>query len=77
MTTIVVVLGVLLALAVGAYLGLRNRPPKEEPFLYFRCPRCEHKLRYLAVRAGHRAVCPRCRKQSVLPVQNQDAARGA
>lgn len=54
-------------LAAGGYVFYRSRPPREDPYFAYTCPHCEKKLHHRRSRAGHRGVCPRCKKVFTIP----------
>jgi LPXTG-motif cell wall-anchored protein len=66
-TTWILIIGVPLFLAIGVFLFLRNRAPKEEEIYYLRCPGCKRKLKYLKRQAGHKGACSNCKEQFVFP----------
>ncbi len=67
-TAVLAVLGAVAAVAAaGGFLVWRSRAPRGQVYYRFRCPGCDHKLRYPAGKAGSTAVCPACRRRSVLP----------
>jgi hypothetical protein len=60
--------GVIVALAVGAYLFVRSRGgPREEPYLHFRCPGCKRRIRFRAKQAGHNGQCSHCGGKLTFP----------
>lgn len=61
-------LAVVVALSGVSYLWLRARPAAAPVRRCMRCPGCGQKVRYLACRAGHAALCPRCRVRLTLPL---------
>ena len=64
--------GVVVALAVGAYLFVRSRSgPAEEPYLHFRCPGCKRRLRFLAKQVGHSGQCSHCGRKLTFPLASQ------
>jgi hypothetical protein len=64
---IAIALGVVALLTAG-YAWARFRPQPEEPFLVWRCPGCDQKIRYLSEKAGRPALCPRCKHKWTLPM---------
>jgi hypothetical protein len=67
LTLILVVLGGLVALAVGGYLYARSRSPEGEAYHHFICPGCRRRLRYHAKQAGHKGECSNCGHQLTFP----------
>jgi hypothetical protein len=65
--TLLGLVGAAAVLALGGYLLLRWRRPKEETLYYFQCPGCRRKFRYRARQAGHAATCPRCKQHLTFP----------
>jgi hypothetical protein len=66
----VVIGGVVLALAVGAYLVLLmrwRRGPTEGAFLHFRCPGCKRRIRFRARQSGHTGQCSHCGAKLTFP----------
>jgi uncharacterized paraquat-inducible protein A len=75
-TLILLILGGIVALAVGGYLLVRAQPPKDEPFDHFPCPGCGHRLRYQARQVGHRGKCSRCGHLLTFPPTSESTDRG-
>jgi hypothetical protein len=68
----IIVAGVGVALAVGAYLFVRSRGrPREEAFLHFRCPGCKRRLRFRASQSGHSGQCSHCGGKLIFPPPSQ------
>jgi LPXTG-motif cell wall-anchored protein len=67
-TTWILIVIIPASLGVGGFLLLRKRKPKEQPILYFRCPSCKRKLKYLARQAGHKGMCASCKEKFVFPL---------
>jgi hypothetical protein len=67
-TTWVVIVAVVLMAAVGVFLFVRSRKPREVASYYFRCPSCKRKLKYFARQVGHKGMCGSCKEQFVFPV---------
>jgi transcription initiation factor IIE alpha subunit len=70
-TLVLVIVGVLAALAVGVFLFLRRRSPEEEAFSHFRCPRCRRRLRYTSRQVGHKGKCSNCGGDVIFPPLSQ------
>jgi uncharacterized protein (TIGR03382 family) len=51
-----------------AWLGRRRHHPADVKVLHYRCQICGRRLRYSALQAGHKGVCPQCKKVFVFPV---------
>jgi hypothetical protein len=68
-TLLIVVLVALPVLALGAYLFVRSRQPRQAQvsFKYFQCPHCKQRLRYQQKQAGHPGQCPRCKRSITFP----------
>lgn len=66
-TTILLIVGGVLFLAVVTYFFTRKRDPKPVEYLNLNCPGCKRKLRYLPRQAGHSGTCPRCNKALRFP----------
>ena len=71
----VLVGGVIIALAVGAYLFvLRSRGGStEEAYLHFRCTGCKRRLRFRASQAGHAGQCSHCGSKLTFPSASQSS----
>jgi hypothetical protein len=67
----ILLLGVAGLSGLGAFRWVRNRHPKVEEFVRFRCPGCHRKLRFLASKAGRAGMCPRCRQRWTWPTIRQ------
>jgi ribosomal protein L37AE/L43A len=68
----VVLGGLLLAAAVGAFLFVRSRAaPVEEDYLHFRCPSCKRRLRFRRQQSGHAGQCSHCGGKLVFPPASQ------
>jgi hypothetical protein len=71
-TLLLVVVGVVvIVLAFGVFLFLKNRPKREEEFSHFRCPNCRRRLRYRKRQVGHKGKCSNCRKDLIFPPLSQ------
>jgi hypothetical protein len=62
-----VIIGVPVMGAVGAFLFVRSRKPREESAYYLRCPSCKRKLKYFARQVGHKGMCASCKERFVFP----------
>ena len=68
MVYVLLVLPLLAAATVGAYLFVRaRRPSAEGPRLHVNCPSCKRRLGYHARQAGRQVVCPRCHRPFTFP----------
>ncbi len=67
-----ILLGLLVAVGLGGYLYLRNRPGESEPIYHFNCPSCGQRLRYKAKQRGRQGMCPRCRNPLTFPAATPD-----
>ncbi len=67
--------GVVIALAVGAYLMLmRSRGGSaEEAFLHFRCTGCKRRIRFRASQTGHSGQCSHCGNKLTFPSASQSS----
>jgi hypothetical protein len=63
--------GALVCVLAGVFL-VRLRPRTRNKVYLARCPHCDQKIRYSAVRAGHDAPCPHCKRHWVFPVAPVD-----
>jgi hypothetical protein len=66
-TTILLVAGVVAALAVVGFILWRLRGEREEPYYHFRCPGCRRRLRYRARQVGHTGGCSHCGTRLTFP----------
>jgi DNA-directed RNA polymerase subunit RPC12/RpoP len=66
-TVVLVILGVVAALAVGVFVYLRGRPKMEEVYSHFRCPKCRRRLRYHSRQVGRKAKCSNCGNDVIFP----------
>jgi len=71
-TVVLLSVGAVLFLAAGC-IWYGRRPPGEKCYFFGRCPKCNQKLRFLAEKAGKRALCPRCKEPWTLPAAAQRA----
>ena len=69
----VIIAGVVIALAVGAYLFMRRSPSGsgEKTYLHFRCPGCKRRLRFQASQAGRSGQCSHCGSKLTFPPASQ------
>ncbi len=66
-------IGILVAVAaivaVAIFVVRKRGSQTEGPsYHYFKCPSCSRRLRYLTRQAGHKGLCPTCRKPLTFPV---------
>ncbi|HMC90103.1 MAG TPA: LPXTG cell wall anchor domain-containing protein [Gemmataceae bacterium] len=66
-TTWILIIGIPLLVGIGVFLFLRNRQPREQELLYFRCPGCKRRLRYFPRQVGHKGMCSNCKEPFVFP----------
>lgn len=71
LTIWLLIAGAAAVVGVVAYLLLRQRSPREEPFLHFRCPGCGRRLRFRARQSGHTGRCSHCGRDLVFPPASQ------
>ncbi len=64
----IVVLGVIAALGAACYRFFKSRDSQPEQYFRFLCPHCNRKLHYLAHKAGHQGICPRCKQRCTYPM---------
>jgi hypothetical protein len=69
-TTWILIIGIPLGVAIGAFLFWRSRPAREEGVLYLRCPGCKRRLRYRPRQIGHKGMCNNCKEQFTFPHPN-------
>ena len=75
-TALFIVTGVIVLLAVAMfYVSRRETIVDDGPYVYFRCPFCNKKLRSRARKAGRPGMCPCCRRRWTMPATRQLAAR--
>jgi hypothetical protein len=69
----VLIAGVVIALAIGAYLFMkRSRSGSaEKTYLHFRCPGCKRRLRFQASQTGHSGQCSHCGGKLTFPSASQ------
>jgi rRNA maturation endonuclease Nob1 len=66
-TTLLLVLGAILAAGAGVWVYLRARSPTAIRFFHFRCPGCRRRLRYKEPQAGHKGECSNCGRELIFP----------
>jgi hypothetical protein len=66
-TTVLIILGAILVLAVGIWLYVRAKRPRDEVYAHFKCPGCRRRLRYKRHQVGHKGECSNCGRSLVFP----------
>jgi hypothetical protein len=76
MTTTLTVVGIVIGgLAVAIYyIQHREVNPASGPYVHFRCPFCNKKLRFPASKAGKPGMCPCCRRRWTMPATSETSA---
>lgn len=75
-TTLFIVSGVIGVLVVAMfYVNRREASVDDGPYVYFRCPFCNKKLRFQARKAGRPGMCPCCRRRWTMPASTALASR--
>jgi hypothetical protein len=69
MDPLLVTMCALAVLLAGSYVWLRFRTlaPTRQVRCQFNCPRCRHRIRFLASLAGKPGQCRRCKHQFLFP----------
>jgi hypothetical protein len=68
-----IVVAVLIAvLGIAIYYVQHREPgPDSGPYVHFRCPFCNKKLRFPAKKAGKPGMCPCCRRRWTMPAPSE------
>ena len=66
-TPVLIILGAILVLAIGVWLYLRAKKPKQEAYAHFKCPGCRRRLRYKRQQVGHKGECSNCGRALIFP----------
>ncbi len=76
MMTPLLIAGVVIAILGIAiyYIQHREGSPASGPYMHFRCPHCNKKLRFPASKAGKPAMCPSCRRRWNVPAAGEKTA---
>jgi hypothetical protein len=66
-TTLLIVVGAIVFLALGVWLFFRAKHSREEGYAHFKCPGCRRRLRYKRRQVGHKGECSNCGRGLVFP----------